>query len=143
MPVEFALPDVGEGIDAGEIIEWHVSAGDRVTEDQPLVDVQTDKAIVTIPCPATGVVVELCAAPGETVEVGTRNDMPVNFPFSSGMTSVTAFAAPVSDGTMFSAAARASRGSFAAVSSVRCEFVYECTVVRKPFLIQAFTPAGW
>ena len=51
------------------------------------------------------------------------------------MTSVTAFAAPVSDGTMFSAAARASRGSFAAVSSVRCELVYECTVVRKPFLI--------
>jgi pyruvate/2-oxoglutarate dehydrogenase complex dihydrolipoamide acyltransferase (E2) component len=70
VPVEFQLPDVGEGIDAGEIVEWHVAVGDHVTEDRPLVDVQTDKAIVTIPCPATGTVLELCAATGETVDVG-------------------------------------------------------------------------
>ena len=70
MPVEFALPDVGEGLDAGEIIEWHVAIGDRVSEDQPLVDVQTDKAIVTIPCPVTGTVLELGGEPGETIDVG-------------------------------------------------------------------------
>ena len=66
MPVEFVLPDVGEGTDAGEIIEWHVAVGDRVKEDQPLVDVQTDKAIVTIPCPVTGIVLDLRGQPGDT-----------------------------------------------------------------------------
>lgn len=71
MPVEFALPDVGEGIDAGEIIDWHVGVGDHVAEDQPLVDVQTDKAIVTIPCPVTGVVLERHGEPGDTIAVGT------------------------------------------------------------------------
>jgi pyruvate dehydrogenase E2 component (dihydrolipoamide acetyltransferase) len=71
MPVDFVLPDVGEGIDAGEIVEWHVTAGDRVKEDQPLVDVQTDKAIVTIPCPVTGTVLELRGEPGDRVPVGT------------------------------------------------------------------------
>jgi pyruvate dehydrogenase E2 component (dihydrolipoamide acetyltransferase) len=68
--LEFALPDVGEGIDGGEIIEWHVAVGDHVEEDQPLVDVQTDKAIVTIPCPATGTVVELRAQAGDRIDVG-------------------------------------------------------------------------
>jgi pyruvate dehydrogenase E2 component (dihydrolipoamide acetyltransferase) len=70
VPVEFVLPDVGEGTDAGEIIEWHVAVGDRVKEDQPLVDVQTDKAIVTIPCPVTGIVLDLRGQPGDTIEVG-------------------------------------------------------------------------
>jgi pyruvate dehydrogenase E2 component (dihydrolipoamide acetyltransferase) len=70
MALEFVLPDVGEGIDAAEIVEWHVAAGDRVNEDQPLVDIQTDKAVVAIPCPTTGEVLELRAAVGETVEVG-------------------------------------------------------------------------
>ncbi len=70
MALDFVLPDVGEGIDAGEIIEWHVVAGDRVAEDQPLVDVQTDKAIVTIPCPVTGTVLELRGEPGDRVAVG-------------------------------------------------------------------------
>jgi 2-oxoisovalerate dehydrogenase E2 component (dihydrolipoyl transacylase) len=71
VPLEFVLPDVGEGIDAGEIIAWYVAVGDRVTEDQPLVDVQTDKALVTIPCPATGVVLERHGEPGDTIAVGT------------------------------------------------------------------------
>jgi pyruvate dehydrogenase E2 component (dihydrolipoamide acetyltransferase) len=68
--IEFRLPDVGEGIDAAEVIEWHVAAGAEVTEDQPLVDIQTDKAIVAIPCPTTGTVAELRAEVGETVPVG-------------------------------------------------------------------------
>ncbi|MBV8953890.1 MAG: 2-oxo acid dehydrogenase subunit E2, partial [Solirubrobacterales bacterium] len=70
MALEFVLPDVGEGIDAAEIVEWHVAAGDRVNEDQPLVDIQTDKAVVAIPCPTTGEVLELRAQVGETIEVG-------------------------------------------------------------------------
>jgi pyruvate/2-oxoglutarate dehydrogenase complex dihydrolipoamide acyltransferase (E2) component len=68
--LEFALPDVGEGIAAGELVAWHVAEGDDVREDQPLADVQTDKAIVTIPCPTTGRVLELRASEGDTVPVG-------------------------------------------------------------------------
>jgi pyruvate dehydrogenase E2 component (dihydrolipoamide acetyltransferase) len=68
--VRFRLPDIGEGIDAAEILEWRVAVGDHVREDQELVEVQTDKAIVVIPCPATGVVTELCAPAGERLAVG-------------------------------------------------------------------------
>jgi pyruvate dehydrogenase E2 component (dihydrolipoamide acetyltransferase) len=70
MAFEFKLPDVGEGIAAAEIIEWHVAVGDAVKEDQPLVDVETDKALVTIPCPTDGVVLELRGEPGEMIPVG-------------------------------------------------------------------------
>jgi pyruvate dehydrogenase E2 component (dihydrolipoamide acetyltransferase) len=69
-PFEFRLPDVGEGIDAAELVAWHVAPGDEVREDQPLCDIQTDKAIVALPCPATGTVAELRAEVGETVAVG-------------------------------------------------------------------------
>ncbi len=67
---EFRLPDVGEGIATADILAWRVAEGDRVAEDQDLVEIQTDKAIVVIPCPATGVVRRLCAAEGDSVEVG-------------------------------------------------------------------------
>ena len=49
---EFKLPDLGEGIAEGEILKWHVTEGGDVVEDAPLVDVETDKAAVTIPSPA-------------------------------------------------------------------------------------------
>ncbi len=68
--LEFRLPDVGEGIATAEIIAWQVAEGDRVAEHQDLVEIQTDKATVVIPCPAAGVVTRLCGAPGETVDVG-------------------------------------------------------------------------
>jgi pyruvate dehydrogenase E2 component (dihydrolipoamide acetyltransferase) len=68
--LEFRLPDVGEGIATAEIVEWQVAEGDEVREHQDLVEIQTDKASVTIPCPATGVVARLCAAPGDVLEVG-------------------------------------------------------------------------
>jgi pyruvate dehydrogenase E2 component (dihydrolipoamide acetyltransferase) len=68
--VQFRLPDIGEGIDAAEILEWRVGVGDRVREHQELVEVQTDKAIVVIPCSADGVVTELCAPVGERLAVG-------------------------------------------------------------------------
>jgi pyruvate dehydrogenase E2 component (dihydrolipoamide acetyltransferase) len=71
MATEFKLPDVGEGIDAAELVEWHVKVGDAVAEDQPLVDVQTDKAIVEIPCPTVGTVLSLAGAEGDRIPVGT------------------------------------------------------------------------
>jgi pyruvate dehydrogenase E2 component (dihydrolipoamide acetyltransferase) len=68
--VEFRLPDVGEGIATAEILEWLVAEGDHVTEHQDLVQIQTDKAVVDIPSPATGVVSRLCVQVGDTVDVG-------------------------------------------------------------------------
>ena len=68
--MEFRLPDVAEGIATAEILEWLVAEGDHVREHQDLVQIQTDKAVVEIPSPATGVVARLCAEVGDTVEVG-------------------------------------------------------------------------
>src|SRR5688572_15620862 len=68
----FKLPDVGEGLVEAEISHWHVAAGDRIREDQPLVDVTTDKAVVEIPAPASGIVVSIHGAVGEKVGVGAE-----------------------------------------------------------------------
>jgi pyruvate dehydrogenase E2 component (dihydrolipoamide acetyltransferase) len=67
---EFKLPDLGEGIHEGEILKWHVSEGDSIVEDEPLVDIETDKAAVTIPSPKSGVVKSLSGKVGDTVNVG-------------------------------------------------------------------------
>ena len=67
--LEFRLPDIGEGIDGADILEWRVAVGDHVEEDQELVEVQTDKAIVVIPSPATGTVTALGAPEGERLAV--------------------------------------------------------------------------
>ena len=67
----FKLPDIGEGVVEGEVVQWHVAAGDEVTEDDPIVDVMTDKATVTIPSPITGVVSSLNGDVGEMVAVGS------------------------------------------------------------------------
>ncbi len=67
----FKLPDIGEGVVEGEVVQWHVAAGDAVTEDDPIVDVMTDKATVTIPSPITGVVSSLSGDVGEMVAVGS------------------------------------------------------------------------
>jgi len=68
---EFKLPDIGEGVVEGEVVQWHVAAGDTVTEDDPIVDVMTDKATVTIPSPVTGVVTSLSGDVGDMVAVGS------------------------------------------------------------------------
>jgi len=68
--VDFALPDVGEGLEEGEIVSWLVAPGDTVVRDQPLVEVQTDKALVELPSPVAGQVVSLAFAPGDIVKVG-------------------------------------------------------------------------
>ncbi|MBM4395078.1 MAG: 2-oxo acid dehydrogenase subunit E2 [Deltaproteobacteria bacterium] len=67
---EFKLPDLGEGIHEGEVLKWHVSPGDPIREDDPLVDVETDKAAVTIPSPRSGRVASVKGRPGDTVRVG-------------------------------------------------------------------------
>lgn len=66
----FRLPDLGEGVAEGELISWHVAVGDDVAEDQPLVEMETDKALVEIPSPIEGQVSELYFAEGDIVPVG-------------------------------------------------------------------------
>ncbi|MBX6419652.1 MAG: 2-oxo acid dehydrogenase subunit E2 [Nevskia sp.] len=66
----FKLPDLGEGLQEAEIREWHVKEGDVVKADQPLVAVETAKAVVEVPSPRAGKIVKLCAKPGDTVQVG-------------------------------------------------------------------------
>ncbi len=71
MAFEFKLPDIGEGIHEGEIVKWLVKEGDTVKEDQPLVEVMTDKATVELPSPVAGTILEIRAKEGEVVEVGS------------------------------------------------------------------------
>ena len=68
--VDFRLPDIGEGITEGEIVEWFVAVGDRVREDDPMVEVMTDKATVTIGAPCEGEVAALHFDVGATAKVG-------------------------------------------------------------------------
>ncbi|MFB6123773.1 MAG: dihydrolipoamide acetyltransferase family protein [Haloferacaceae archaeon] len=67
---EFKLPDVGEGVAEGELVQWLVEPGDTVTEDQPVAEVETDKALVEIPSSYDGTVKELRVEEGEMVPVG-------------------------------------------------------------------------
>jgi pyruvate/2-oxoglutarate dehydrogenase complex dihydrolipoamide acyltransferase (E2) component len=68
---EFKLPDLGEGLTEGEIARWLVTEGQEVAEDEPLVEIQTDKTTVEIPSPAAGKVARILVQEGETVPVGT------------------------------------------------------------------------
>lgn len=67
---EFKLPDIGEGVTEGEIVAWHVKEGERVAEDQVMVEVMTDKATVTIGAPRAGKIDALMAGVGNIVKVG-------------------------------------------------------------------------
>lgn len=67
---EFKLPDVGEGIHEAEILRWLVKTGDSVTQDQPMLEVQTDKAVVEIPSPVAGTIAEIRTPIGTVAEVG-------------------------------------------------------------------------
>lgn len=70
MAYEFLLPDIGEGLIEAEVMRWAVAVGDEVSEDAPLVEVETDKAVVEITSPHGGVVLYQGAGPGETIRVG-------------------------------------------------------------------------
>src|SRR5438552_6403737 len=65
MAYEFKLPDLGEGLTEGEIAKWLVSEGDEIAEDEPLVEIQTDKTTVEIPSPAAGTIARILVAEGE------------------------------------------------------------------------------
>lgn len=70
MEKEFRLPDIGEGLTEAEVVRWLIPVGGMVESDQPVVEVETDKAVVEIPSPYAGIVVSHGAAEGETLEVG-------------------------------------------------------------------------
>jgi pyruvate dehydrogenase E2 component (dihydrolipoamide acetyltransferase) len=91
---DFKLPDIGEGVTEGEVVAWHVSVGDVVKEDQPLVDVMTDKASVTITSPKAGRIAELFGKAGEVVKV---HSVLVSFDLSGGAQAPAAAEAPKKD----------------------------------------------
>ncbi len=68
--LDFKLPDMGEGVTEGEIVEWFVGPGDTLGEDDPMVEVMTDKATVTIGAPCDAQVVKVCFAVGAVARVG-------------------------------------------------------------------------
>jgi len=68
---DFPLPDVGEGLTEAEIVNWRVAVGDVVEVNQPIVDIETAKAVVELPCPFSGTVSALLVAEGRVVPVGT------------------------------------------------------------------------
>ena len=72
MASSFKLPDLGEGLTEGEIARWLVAEGQEIAEDDPLVEIQTDKATVEIPSPYAGTVLRILVAEGEIAPVGTQ-----------------------------------------------------------------------
>jgi 2-oxoisovalerate dehydrogenase E2 component (dihydrolipoyl transacylase) len=67
---QFTLPDLGEGLQEAEIVAWHVNAGDHVVADQPLLSVETDKAVVEVPSPWSGRIAQVFGAKGDLIKVG-------------------------------------------------------------------------
>ena len=70
MAIAFTLPELGENIDSGIITAVLVAVGDSVEKDQPVIELETDKAVVEVPCPEAGTVAEIRAKEGETLRVG-------------------------------------------------------------------------
>lgn len=66
----FNLPDLGEGLPDAEIVEWHVKEGDVVKEDEPMVSMETAKAVVDVPCPYSGTITKLHGQPGDVIDTG-------------------------------------------------------------------------
>src|SRR5438876_5486743 len=71
MARKLKLPDIGEGVHEGEVVKWFVKEGDPVKENDPIVEVMTDKVTVQIPSPVTGKILQLRAKEGEVVKVGS------------------------------------------------------------------------
>ena len=70
MAIEVKLPNIGDGIDSGDVLEIYVAVGDTVTKDQSLLELETDKATVTVPSPQAGKITKIVVAPGQTVAIG-------------------------------------------------------------------------
>jgi len=102
MAFEFKLPDVGEGLHEAELLRWLVKEGDTVTEDQPIMEVQTDKATVEITSPVNGKVVKLFGQPGDILKVHSvvvifDDGSPGALPTAGEVASGVAAAAPGGD----------------------------------------------
>lgn len=67
---EYRFPELGEGLHEGEIIKMHIKAGDKVTDDDIVMEVQNDKAVVEVPCPVNGTVLEVFTKDGQVCRVG-------------------------------------------------------------------------
>lgn len=109
MAFEFKLPDIGEGVAEGEVVKWLVKAGDVVTEDQPIIEVMTDKATVEIASPKAGKISALKVKEGDVVPVGSvlvlideSGDGQV-IPIGSPKDKKTPAAGPTADTPLFSA----------------------------------------
>lgn len=70
MAFDFKFPDVGEGITEGEIVKWKVKEGDKISQDQVLAEIETDKAVVEIPSPKAGIILKIHHKEGDTIKVG-------------------------------------------------------------------------
>ena len=70
MPIEFALPDLGENIENGDVVSVLVAVGDTLAEDQPVIELETDKAVIEVPSSISGTVTEILVQQGDTVAVG-------------------------------------------------------------------------
>ena len=68
---EFKLPDLGEGIAEGEILKWYVEEGGPIVEDEPLMDVETDKAVVEVESTISGTLLKIIVTPNQTVPINT------------------------------------------------------------------------
>ena len=118
--LEFKLPDIGEGVHEGEIVRWIVSEGASVNEDDPVVEVMTDKATVEIPAPSSGVVSKHLYAEGDVANVGD-----VIFIIEGGAAAVAAVAAPVAEAPVVEAPVSAPAVSAAAPATSGATFEFK------------------
>ncbi|MEP7029162.1 MAG: dihydrolipoamide acetyltransferase family protein [Candidatus Eisenbacteria bacterium] len=136
MAYTFKLPDIGEGVAEAEIVKWLVAVGDTVVEDQPLVEVLTDKASVEIPSPRAGKVSQLGGAEGATIPVGA---MLIEIEVASGGASAPA---PSKVAAASAGAATATTSSPAAAPPARVEAVPAARQAAKEHGIDLATIAG-
>lgn len=115
----FALPDLGEGLQEAEIVAWHVAPGDHVVADQPLVSVETEKAVVEVPAPRSGRIARLHAAVGERVKVGAPLVAYEDGPVQDSGTVVGALPAAAAAPAAPPAAAPAASAAIAAMPAAR------------------------
>ncbi len=97
----FNMPDVGEGIAEGEIVQWFVKAGDTIAEDAPLLEVQNDKLVQEIPSPVSGTITKILIEAGTTAQVGNPLvEIALSAPGSAPAPAASAQPAPVSSATV-------------------------------------------
>jgi pyruvate dehydrogenase E2 component (dihydrolipoamide acetyltransferase) len=104
----FTLPDLGEGLAEAEIVRWHVNVGDAITTDQPMLAVETAKAIVEVPAPFSGIVTKLHGKPGDVIPTGAPL---VEFDAASTEATAPPATYETTAGTLTAAAARIARAS--------------------------------